>query len=181
MPVRGASAKRYAQAAFEIAVERDAFDAWARDLADLAEALAEPQLAALLGNPRIPVSAKRQMLRDAMPEAADEAINLATLLIIKSRLEALAGPIAEAYRRLLDEHRGILQVEVVTAVELETAQREGMIRQLAEATGKEVRLTPRVDEGLVGGMVIRVGDQVLDGSVRSKLRGLRRSLVSGGI
>ena len=84
MPVRGASAKRYAQAVFEIAVEHDTFDAWERDLADLAEALAEPQLAALLGNPRIPVPAKRQMLRDAMREAADVAINLATLLIVKS-------------------------------------------------------------------------------------------------
>lgn len=139
--------------------------------------MADPQLAALLRSPRLPLPAKRQVLREALAGASEEAVNLATLLAVKGRLEALAGPIAQEYGRRLDEHRGIVRVQVVTAIDLDLTEREQIARQLAQATGREIRMEHRVDPGIVAGMVVRIGDRVVDGSVRSRLGSLKRSLV----
>ncbi len=176
MPASGSSARRYAQAVFEIARERDSFDRWQEDLQALAGIASHPELAALLRNPRLPVDAKRQLLREALSRAGEEAVNLATLLVARGNLEALAGPIAAEYLRRLDEARGIVHAEVLTAVELEPAEETRITQDLAEATGKEVRLERRVDPSIVGGMVIRIGDQVVDGSISSRLKGLQRNL-----
>ena len=76
----------------------------------------------------------------------------------------------------MDAERGIVRVEVVTAVDLDRAQQDDISKRLTEVTGKEVRMEYRTDPTILGGMVIRIGDQVIDGTIRSKLRGLKRSL-----
>ncbi len=177
MPARGASAKRYAQAVFEIAQEADRFDQWQDDLDSLAEAARNPEFVAMVESPRLAIDEKRKVIRETLPGISEEATNLATVLLVKARFQTLAAPVAEEFRNLLDKHRGILRADVVTAVELTRPRAEQIIKSLAESTGKEVRLSQRVDPEIVGGMVIRVGDRVLDGSVQSSLRGLRRSLV----
>jgi len=176
LPASGSSAKRYAQAVFEIAKERDRLEQWLEELQAIAEALEQPDFAALLKNPRLPIDAKRQVISETFAGASKEAINLATILILSGRLEALARPIAQEYERRLDEERGIVRVEVTTAVELTKAQSDQVSQQLATETGKHIRMEHRVDPSAIGGMVIKIGDQVIDGSVRSKLRGLKRNL-----
>jgi len=176
VPSSGSSARRYAQAVFEIATERNALEKWQEDLQSVVDAVGQPELAALMRNPRLPISAKRQVLQEALPKASAEAVNLATILVLRGRLEALAQPIAAEFARRLDEVRGILRVELVTAVEMDSGQRTAVERQLAESTGKQIRMEQRVDPDILGGIVIRIGDRVVDGSVRSKLRGLRHSL-----
>ena len=176
MPASGSSARRFAQVVFEIAKAANRLEQWETDLQALSEASSRPDLAVLLRNPRLPVPAKRQVLREALPAISDEALNLATLLMSRGRLEALIGQIVDQYGQRLDEERNLARVEVVSAVELEPAQRQQIEAQLAQSTGKQIRMETRVDPKLVGGMVIRVGYQVVDGSVRSRLEGLRRSL-----
>ena len=177
MPARGSSAKRYAQAVFEIAQEADRFDQWQDDLDSLAEAAANAEFVALVENPRLAVEEKRKIVADTLPGISDGALNLATILMVKGRFRVLAPLVAEEFRRLMDGHHGILRADVVTAVELTKDRVDQLTKALAEATGKDVRVTQRVDPEIVGGMVVRVGDRVLDGSVQSTLRGLRRSLV----
>ena len=177
MPSPGSSARRYAQAVFDIAKEANAFDAWQEDLGALASAVQEPGFVDLLESPRMPVDAKRRMLADALTGAGEQAINLATILVTKGRLGALAAQVSQEYARLLDEHRGILRAEVVSAVALDQQQTEYIVKQIAEAANKEVRLQVRVDPTVVGGLVIRIGDRVLDGSIASRLSGLRRNLI----
>ena len=179
MPAPGSSARRYAQAVFEIAQERGRLEQWLEELQAIAQVAAEPQLTALLRSPRMPQAAKRQVLRETLAGASEEAVNLATLLAVKGRLEALARPIAQEYERRLDELRGIVRVEVVTAIELDLTEREEVERRLAQATGKQIRMEHRVEPGIVAGMTVRIGDRVVDGSVRSTLRSLRRSLIGG--
>jgi F-type H+-transporting ATPase subunit delta len=177
MPASGASARRYAQAVFEIALERGTLDGWKDDLDAIAEAASNAAFVAMLESPRLPALEKRSRLREALAGVSEEAVNLATVLVVKSRLQALAPAIVEAYGRMLDEHRGIVRVEVVTAVEFDAAQRGELAQQLGQATGREVRLEHRVDPAITGGMVVRVADRVLDGSVRAKLGRLRKSLI----
>ncbi|MCH7552423.1 MAG: F0F1 ATP synthase subunit delta [Chloroflexi bacterium] len=177
MPSPGSSARRYAQAVFDIAKEDNTFDTWQEDLSALASAVQEPGFVELLESPRMPIDAKRRMLADVLKGASEQAINLATILVTKSRLGALAAQVSREYERLLDEHRGILRAEVVSAIALDQQQTENLVKQIADASGKEVRLQVRVDPSVVGGLVIRIGDRVLDGSIESRLRGLRRNLI----
>lgn len=176
MPASGSSARRFAQVVFDIAKANNRLEQWERELQALATVTARPDLSPLLRNPRLPIAAKRQVLREAQPDISDEALNLATLLMSRGRLDALIGPIVEQYAQRLDDERNVARVQVVSAVELEPAQRQQIEAQLARSTGKQIRMETQVDPKIVGGMVIRVGYQVVDGSVRSRLEGLRRSL-----
>jgi len=175
MPVRG-STKRYAQAVFDIAKATNSLDKWRDDLRDLAEAVANGQLAAFLENPRVPDVAKQNVLKQVIPAIGPGALSLAMLLIAKARLVAAAKGIADDFEAKLDQHRGIVRATVSTAVALDDAQQKQIAAQLQSAIGKQIKLEARVDAAIVGGAVIRVGDRVLDGSVRTRLEGLRRSL-----
>ena len=176
MPASGSSARRYAQAVFESARERGSFENWEKDLTVLAQIVREPQFAALLKSPRLPLTAKRQVLQEALPEVTGEALNLATILTGKGRLEALIGPITREYGRLLDQYRGIVRVEVVTAIDLDPSEQDRITRELSEGSGKQIRMVHRVNPELIGGMLVRIGDRVVDGSVLGRLGSLRRSL-----
>lgn len=154
-------------------------DAWVSDLEALAEAAAQEGFSELVESPKLSVDQKREAVAQVIPGLSPEGLNLATLLVAKGRLAALALPLAAEFHRLLDEHRGIVRAEVVTAVEPDQAERGRIEQWLADITGKEVRLEYRTDPELVGGMVVKIGDRVVDGSVRSKLNSLRRTLHEG--
>jgi F-type H+-transporting ATPase subunit delta len=177
VPARRASAKRYAEAVFEIAKVRQTFDRWQDDLASLAEVARNREFLALVESPRLSVEQKRAAIKRTLAGISDEALNLATLVVVKGRFAALAAPLAEEFRRMVDEHRGILRAQVTTAVELDAGRKDQLAKTLAQATGKQVVVTHQVDPAIVGGMVIKVGDRVLDGSIARGLQGLRRALV----
>ncbi len=103
------------------------------------------------------------------------ARNFLLVLIDHRRTGQLSG-ILDAFERLVDERRGVMQVEVVSAGELEQQQRDSLARQLETMTGKKIGLTVKVDADLVGGLVVRLGSTVYDGSVRGQLEALGRQL-----
>ena len=175
MPRQTESGRRYAQAVFDLAGKNG--DKWQADLNDIVAATENADLAALVDNPRVPAQAKRDALQLALPGLSEQALNLATILATKNRLKALAKPVAVAFTELLDAARGIAGIEIVTAVPMDRAQQERIGTNLSQATGLQVRMTFRVNPAIQGGMVVRVGDRVLDGSVRSKLESLKHTLV----
>ncbi len=177
MARKATSAKRYAQAIFEIAQTKGALDKWLDDLQIVAGALADPDLGALLDNRKMPLEDKRFLLTQALEGVSPEALNLAVLLLAKGRLKVLPGAIAAEYRNKLDAHRGIERVEVVTAVPLDPQYLQRISSELATVVKKQIRLAHRVDPALVGGMVIKIGDRLVDGSVKTRLESLHRSLV----
>lgn len=168
------AAKRYAQAAFGLAVESGSIDQWRAELNDIAEVLAESQLARHLSDGKVPV-AERLALVDRVLDVRPLAINLAKLLVQRGRPLA-AREVADAFNRLADEHQGIAHAQITTAVDLDVGQVAEIERKLSDETGKAVKATVAVDPTLVGGMIIRIGDKLLDSSVRTRLRMLRRQL-----
>ena len=84
--------------------------------------------------------------------------------------------ITDRYQEMLDAHRGIERAEIVSAVPLDDAQRDSVEEMLTRTSGKEIRLSTRVDPEILGGMVIRVGDRVMDGSARTRLQSMRREI-----
>jgi len=172
---RTTSARRYAQAAFEIAQERDELERWRSQLQEIAEAVKESPWTELLESRKVAFETKQAFLAQGFPETSPLVLNLVYLLVSRRRLNLLPR-IVEEYRRLLDVHQGREQALVVTAVPLEERDKERLSQLLSRLSGRKVVLTARVDPAIVGGVVTRLGDKLIDGSVKSRLEQLRQRL-----
>lgn len=173
---RGASARRHAQAIFLIGLEKRTLERWKSELEILARFLVEPEMFALLETPAVHFSEKAALLKEKLGSISQEALNLAFLLVDKGRLRILPD-IVQEYSRMLDAHFGIEKVETVTALPLSDKEKEEMKNSLEAILGKKVLLDNKVREDIVGGLVIRIGDKLIDGSVTTKLRTLEKELV----
>lgn len=169
-------AKRYAQAVFDIATEEQAHEQWLGDLSTLASAAIDPLGGEFFSAPNIPQASKRQMLDTLLPgEIRQEVRNLGYMLIERRRFEILPDML-EVYRDLMLDAQGIAIAEVTTAVELTAEEREQVKTQLKSIVGKDIELRTNVDPEMIGGLVARIGDQLIDASVTTQLRHLRSSL-----
>ena len=169
------SAKRYAQAALELAVERDELESWQVSLRKIADLAADARLVGLLENPRLSSVLKKDLLEERLGKINPLALNLACLLTSRSRLR-FAGDISQQYDRLLDAYSGIEHAEVVTALPLEDEDKARISRRLGEIMGRKIVIDAQVDPSIVGGFIAKVGDTLIDGSLRGKLEALRKSL-----
>jgi F-type H+-transporting ATPase subunit delta len=170
-----AAAKRYAQAAFAVALEQGDLERWTADLESLAALMTQPEAAAVLASDRVADSAKEALLSAALADVNPRALNLARLLVAKRRT-ALAGQIGQEFQVLLDEHRGIARATVTTAVPLTDQQVEGVAAKLSRITSTQVSVEPKGDATIMGGLIARVGDTLIDGSTRSRLVALKKDL-----
>ena len=173
------SAKRHAQAVFQIALEREELEQWLVDLEIIADRLKDPQLIALLENPKLHFSEKKNFLDTILAGINPLAMNLAYFLLTKNRLGILSDLVIE-YQHLLDAYQGREQAEVITAIPLEGEEIERLRERLSEAISKEVVLNIKVDPDIIGGIVARIGDKLIDGSVRTKLEEMRKGLTQAG-
>ncbi len=172
---RAPTANRYARAAFEIARDSGQLESWEKDLQEAQQALQDPTLRAFLELPKVTIERKAESLRTALPGANPLALNLMALLTSRRSLGLLTRIVAE-YERLMDAHLNRERAEVATAVPLEREQEEKLTQQLRQLLGKDVILTSRMDSEILGGLVARVGDRMIDGSARGRLMALRKSL-----
>ena len=176
---RTASARRYADAAFEIALRDGALEAWRDSLAAAAAAIQVPEVGRIVQNPALPIDARREVVeRAAGRELAGPVRNLVVLLLQRRRLD-LIPRIAEEYQRHLDRRAGITRATITSAAPLAAEAIASVKDRLAELTGGPVEATVQVDPALLGGLVVRFGDRLIDGSVRGRLERLRAQLVSG--
>jgi F-type H+-transporting ATPase subunit delta len=168
------AAKRYAQAAFAIAVEAGTISQWRADLDDVAAVLAESAATPVLSDDKLPLQQRLQIVEQLL-QVSPLALNLAKLLVSKGRVTAARG-VAQAFEAMADDHEGIAKAQVTTAVELAPQQRAAIEEKLSASLGKRVQATTSVEPGLLGGIVLRIGDQLVDGSIRTRLRRLKRQL-----
>ena len=173
-----ARARRYAKAVFELAQEKGEVEAWLPRLDAVRAVLTDPTAAEVFASPALP-SARRVEIVEAVatPEMGKEGVNLAKLLVAARRPELIEGVIEE-YRALADEAAGRVRATATTAVELDSADYERIAGDLSKRLGKEVRLEVRVDPAIIGGMVLQVGDRLIDASVATRLQQLRRRLAT---
>ncbi|MAG14911.1 MAG: ATP synthase F1 subunit delta [Dehalococcoidales bacterium] len=177
--VKTALARRYAQAVFEIALETKELDRWRSDLAEMAGTATDTMLMALLKSPRLSFDDKAKILRERLKGIRPLALNLARLLVARDKLDII-GDIADDYHQRLDNYRGIEPAEVITAILLDEKDRVKLAGSLGAVVGRKVVLkTAKVDPGLIGGIIARVGGKLLDGSTRGRLVALQRELAGG--
>jgi len=167
------AAKRYAQAAFELAGSDLA--GWQRAIEEIAEFMGDDEVRKVLENSRIPQEPKLRLVAAALADLPAMPLNLARLLVRKKRT-GLAPEIAVQFRGLVSAQEGILKAHATTAVPLTSAERESLSQRLESSTGHPVELETDVDPELLGGVVVLMGDRLIDASVRGRLQALRKSL-----
>ena len=176
MPSIEPAARRYALAAFELAQEERSMEAWADALEAIAAFMSEADIKAMLENTRVGQEAKLKLIDAGLNGLPPLALNLARLLVHKGRT-SLAPAIAAVYGELLEAEKGIAQARAMTEVILTDEERALLEERLKERTGKQIVLQTEVDESLLCGVLIQIGDQLIDASTRSRLRALRESMV----
>jgi F-type H+-transporting ATPase subunit delta len=170
------AAKRYAQAAFALAVQHNDTDVWRDAMDQIGEFMGDPEVRRVLENTRVARAAKQQLIDAALGSLPVLALNLSRLLVRKGRT-ALAPDIATEFHRLLEIRQGIAHARAVTAVPLDDDQRRSLTQRLEQQTGQRILLETEVDPGLLGGVLVQIGDKLVDASTRAKLEALRQSLV----
>jgi F-type H+-transporting ATPase subunit delta len=177
MARRDTAARRYAEAAFEIGRADRTLDTWERDLERLSAVLADEEVRALAEHPAVAFADKEKVLRRIVGDVSDEAMNLVLLMVRRGRPAAI-DPMVERFRELVRRERGIALAEVRTALPLDGAQREALTERLHELTDRTIEINEVVDESLIGGITVRIGDQLYDASVRTRLERLRTRLTA---
>jgi len=172
-------ARRYAEAAFEISVEQQALDRWRADIGVIAEYFGNHQLKFILGEPNVRLERKEQIVRDLLADKVQpEALSFALVLTERS-LVGLTSRIRDAFELLYDDYKGQVPATVTTAVPLDDATRQRIVADLQTQTGKRILLDERVDPSILGGAIVRVGDTLMDGSIRQRLAILRTQIAQG--
>ena len=177
MARRDTASRRYAEAAFQVAAAGDALDRWQADLAVLGEALALPEMRAAMEHPAVPFADKERVLRRVVTEVGAEPMNLVLLMIRRGRPGAIPA-MRRHFEELVRRQRGIARAEVRSALPLDPGDRVELEHALVRLAGRQVELTEHVDPGLIGGISVRIGDQLYDASVRSRLERLRARLIA---
>jgi F-type H+-transporting ATPase subunit delta len=171
-------ARPYAKAAFEFARERNAFGAWSEVLSTSSAIVTDERVAKLLSNPRVTSDQLVGLIADISGKSLDEqGRNFLNTLAQNRRLNVLPE-IAAIYEVLRAEVENTADVQVVSAVPLDDAQRQRLAAALKKRLKRDVRLHCEVDASLLGGAVVRSGDMVIDGSLKAGLEKLTREIAA---
>ena len=135
----------------------------------------DPQAQRFLENSRVRADQKRTLVEKALEGADPKVLNLALLLLRRGRT-GFGPQIAAAYQELVDREKGIAHAVATTAVPLEQDELEAVQRKLVDITGGPVVVRTEVDDSIIGGLVVRIGDRLIDGSTRSRLLALKQRL-----
>jgi len=168
-------ARRYAEAYFSLAQAAGDILGWREQLAGVVEILGNPGVSDALGNPKTSLAARVAEGLRLLDGASPEARNLARLLIERRRV-GIAAEILGHYDVLTDRASGIVRVEVTTAVTPDAATEQRIRDSLSKQLGSDVQTTVRTDPSIIGGLVIRIGDRVIDDSLRTHLQQLQAAL-----
>ena len=178
MARRVTAARRYAEAAFETGRADGTLDGWERDMASIGATMLHPELRRLLRHPAIRFADKERVLRSVLGRGVAPAVVNLVLLMVRRGRPAAIEPMIARFSELLRRERGIALARVRTALPLDDGQRAEIAARLRALTGAQIDMEEAVDPDLIGGVAVRIGDQLYDASVRSRLERLRARLTT---
>ena len=174
-------ARRYAAALMTVAEENRSVDAVAADLEKVEKLLNESRdLALFLASPVIPARKKMTVLREIFTDRVGKEVLTFFLLLTRKGREDFIPEVVRQFGILLDQRRGVVDVAVTTAMSVDKEQERTLQKRLEAYTSRTVRMNLHVDPSLQGGVVVQIGDTVLDGSVRHQLNVLKNRFIAGG-
>lgn len=171
-------ARPYAEATYRIAEQSGKLDQWSQMLEFAATAMADPQMQAVIGNPKLTVEQQKKLFLAVCEKSLDEqGKNLIHLLVENRRLATLPA-IRDQFEELRALHGGVMETEIVSAFPLSVAEQEDLVRRLEAKYKRKVKATVTLDPELIGGIRIVAGDVVIDASVRGQLQHMAFTLKS---
>jgi F-type H+-transporting ATPase subunit delta len=169
----------YARALFEVAEDKDKLDEIREELGQFADAITESRdLSLFFFSPYFSADEKKEGLEKAIEDGDEDFIRFLGVLLENHRMPAIHR-IRSEYERLWAEERKLLPVEVTSAIELDEKTVKSIGDRIGEQTDRNVELTTNVDPEILGGIVLRVGNSILDASIRRRLEQLRRQVARG--
>jgi F-type H+-transporting ATPase subunit delta len=180
MARRDSAPRRYADAAFEIALRDGTVETWRKELESATATSTGSELERVLANPSVPLDQRVAVAEQVFASLSGPVRNLVLLLVRRNRIEQLPRVAAE-FRRLDDRRNGLTHATATSAAPLGADEIKAVTARLEELTGGRIDLETAVDPSLLGGIVVRVGDRLIDGSVRGRLERLRGQLAAGTI
>jgi F-type H+-transporting ATPase subunit delta len=172
-------AQVYARALFEVGREHGKLDVLREQLGQFADALdSNRELTTFFFSPYFSSEEKQEGLGRVLVDADENFVNFVNLLIENHRMPVIFR-IRQDYERLWEEENRLLPVEITSAIALDQATTENLGRTIGERAGRTVELAARVDPAILGGLVVRVGNSILDASIRNRLEQLRRQVAQG--
>lgn len=170
---------RYAAALFNSAKEADVIDLVESDLGLVTYTFESiPDLEQAIISPLIPADKKREIVTGVFSGKIHEATLFYLYLLIDNRREDVIGQTESEYIRLANDARGIVAAEVTSAVELTEDESVKLKAKLAQQTGKRVEISVTVDPSIIGGLIVRIGDTVMDGSIAGHLRTIKDNFIN---
>jgi F-type H+-transporting ATPase subunit delta len=172
-------ARNYAETLFELARRHDAIDAYGEGIGAVAGLLdGQPRFRLFLETPRIDADEKKRVLRRVFGDALPRPLVNFLLVTVDKRRQRLLRSVARQYDALVDEHRGRAHVEVTLAREIDPTTLDKLSRELSRLLGRTAIPHVRLDPSILGGVVVRTGDTIYDGSLRRRLEDMRRHLLT---
>jgi len=169
-------ARPYAEAVFKLACERGSLDSWSDTLDFMSAVASDPDMARLIGNPKLTTDQLADIFRSVGQGRLDaDGDHLVAVLVDNGRLPLLPQ-IKELYKHLKEEHEGVLDAAVSSAFPLSDEQRDTLVRDLEKRFSRRVKATVVVDPDLIGGVKVVLGDVVIDASVRAQLEQMAAAL-----
>jgi F-type H+-transporting ATPase subunit delta len=172
-------AQVYARSLFDAAKEQSKLDVLREQLSQFADALeSNRDLQVFFFSPYFSTKEKQDALHRLLVDPDELLVNFLELLIENHRMPVIFR-IRRTYEHLWEQENRLLPVEITSAIELDDATTDSVAQRIGESTGRRVTLTTRVDPSIIGGIVVRVGNSILDASIRNRLEQLRRHVAHG--
>lgn len=171
--------QKYAKAIFALAVEEKKLSEFGAELSEVSEVVSgHAELAAFVRNPQIKAAAKRALFAKLFKEEVSPLVYNFFMLLIDKRRESLLREIAGEYKKLANAAQGIIEAEVTVANALSKMQEEKLVEKLQLTTGKTVVIETRIDKSILGGVIVKIGDKLIDGSVMRQMQSLKTQLLA---
>ena len=170
-------ASKYATAIFEIAKEEKNLDGYDKDLGKVcSDVFAIPEAVKFFQNPLVPQQAKKDLLKRALDkEVSPTVMNFLMLLVDKKRI-GVFKEIYDIFTSLKNKEQGILIADVTTAFPFTKKQQDALIKKLMSLTGRKIKIRPHRDASILGGLILKIGDKLIDGSAAGRLRALQTAM-----
>jgi len=173
-------ARRYSKALLQSAVEQNILDKVNKDIRFILKTVSDSrELRVFLKSPIIKSEDKLSALSEIFKKHISEQTMVLLRLLTEKKREKILQDICLDFVQLYNEHQGIIQVEVSTAYKLADSQQKDLLQSLEASTGKKVEMELHTDPELKGGIVVKIGDTVIDGSVKHKIRKLKNQFAVG--
>lgn len=172
-------ARKYAVAMFEVAQEDNKLIEYGTQLEEIRQLFAaQPVLKAYMSNPQIQPTQKKELLNKVFGSDIEKSVHNFIFLLIDKRRIALIEEIVGEYQALSNEVRNIAVAHVTTASAINKKQQDALTAKLEAVTGKHIQLKLHIDKSIIGGVVVKIGDKLIDGSVTSQIKSLEKQLMA---